>query len=187
MALAILPKGNTTASRSGAIHYQQHITDWTVTDVEICFRIPENDWSVLPKLIKAAVEYVSDVIKKKNINPVNIALEFRISRGTKSAVMSPAYEDDPNQNDYFLWIEILGTQTFPNWWEYGIEFAKALNKISVGKVHWCKWFERENGQNYWKNNLKEVYNNQISEFEKWRKIQDPQGIFLTSFWEKMLA
>jgi len=181
VAMDALSEGIKTASRSGAIHYQKHIDDWKVNDVELCFKLDEN-WTNLPRLVNVVIDITTKWIKiDKKPNPLNIAMEFRISKQSNT-LMSPAFS---NEDSYFLWLEVLGTQKYPNWWEdYVIQILNGWLKVDPnGKPHWCKW---NVNQVEWKKTIKRNYAHQIEIFSQYVRSSDPQGIFRTDFWNDML-
>jgi len=187
-ATTMMQKKTVTASRSGAMHYQKHIEDWTVNDIEICVKL-NDDWSNLTELTEATIRTTENWIKEKKRNPVNIAMEWRLTHGCRSAIMSPAYTE--NENDWFVWIEVLSSATTENWWEgFALEMKKAWCKIEPNaKPHWCKWWDHPSANNEWKNQSKATFANQIAKFKiEINKLdQSPKHVFRSKFWEEMLS
>jgi len=152
--------------------------------MELCFKLDEN-WEVLPKLINAVIDITQSWIKDDNkSNPLNISMEFRITKNS-GALMSPAFSQD-DDNSYYLWLEVLGTQAYPNWWAYAQQIRDAwLNIDPTAKPHWCKWYEPD-GEDSWKTLISNNFANQIQEFSKYVKSKDPEGRFTTQFWKNIL-
>jgi len=186
LAMNAMPKSTFNASRSGAIHYQKHINDWIVNDIEVCFKLDEG-WELLPKAINETINCVEYWIKEKHTNPVNVAMEFRVTRGCRSALMSPAYTS--NENAYYVWVEVLGTANYPDWWmTFGADMRKRwLALDTTAKPHWCKWWEPEGTKNGWIDAMKERYADEIAEFKDFVNDRDPGLKFRTKFWNNILS
>jgi len=186
-AMAFMSKKTVTASRSGAMHYQKHIKDWITNDIEVCVKLTES-WDNLSKLVLATVRTTEKWIREKKRNPVNIAMEWRLTRGCKAAIMSPAYSN--NEHDWFLFIEVLSSASTENWWEgFALEMKKAWCAIEpLAKPHWCKWWDHPNSNGEWKSQLKASYAAQIpifkAEIDKLDK--SPNHVFRSQFWEELL-
>jgi len=186
-ATAMLPKQVTLCSRSGAMHYQKHIDDWTVNDIEVCVKLT-NNWSNLPDIIRTTVETTERYIREKKINPVNVAMEWRLSRGCRSSIISPAYTDD--ENDWFIWIEVLGSASTENWWnEFALWMREAWYKLDhTVKPHWCKWWDHPDTPGLWREQIKTVYGKQLQIFKDGINHLDKSQnhVFRSTFWDFML-
>jgi len=185
--MSILSKKIVTASRSGAMHYQKHIKDWITNDIEVCVKLTDT-WDNLPKLVLATIRTTERWIRETKRNPVNIAMEWRLTRGCKAAIMSPAYTN--NENDWFLFIEVLSSASTENWWEgFALDMKKAWCAIEpLAKPHWCKWWDHPDAKGEWKAQLKASYAAQLpifkAEIDKLDK--SPNHVFRSQFWEDLL-
>jgi len=184
-ATALLAKGSKTASRSGAIHYQKHIGDWVINDIEVCIKLTP-DWSNLPKIIQTTVNVTEQWIKSKKTNPVNVAMEWRLTRGCPSALMSPAFTNDPD--DWYIWIEVLASANFPNWWnDFALQMRQAWYDLDhTQKPHWCKWWDPPGTNNQWNSQVKSAYSNELLIFKEEVNKLDPNHVFRTKFWDDLL-
>jgi len=183
-ASLLLPKGTKTASRSGAMHYQKHIDVWTVNDVEVCIKLSP-DWSNLPKIIQTTVDTTAQWIRQTKTNPVNVAMEWRLTRGSRS-ILSPAYTDDGDA--WFIWIEVLSSANLPNWWStFALVMRQAwYNLEPTSKPHWCKWYDPPNTGANWFTQIKTNYANELQMFKQEVEKIDPVHVFRTKFWDDIL-
>jgi len=187
-ATTMLPKSVNLSSRSGAMHYQKHIDDWTVNDIEVCIKLNPN-WSNFPAVIKTTVETTENYIRERKRNPVNVAMEWRLSRGCRSSIISPAYTDD--ENAWFIWIEVLGSASTENWWnDFALQMREAWYKLDhTAKPHWCKWWDHPDTPGEWRKQIKTVYKTELQIFKDGINNFDksPNHVFRSAFWDSMLS
>jgi len=128
-------------SRSRAMHWTRYADKFFFDDLEICIRMPENDWSLGSSAIKEMMNVIREWTVQYNINPVDVGAEFRITRRSRS-LFSPAYDNDPYCKDYFLWLEVLGTREIPDWWKFAKKMLERWLALDITKknikIHWAK-------------------------------------------------
>eukprot|EP00803_Ostreobium_quekettii_P007063 evm.model.scf_425EXC.13 EVM.evm.TU.scf_425EXC.13 scf_425EXC:81070-84097(+) len=176
-------------SFAGGIHYQLGVDEVKVLDFEMAIKLDE-DLTVVSQAWNAAVRIVKAYLRGERgepKHPMNIALEFRFT-GHSDALMSPAYG---KHGDHFVWIEVLGVTESEGWQEFMKEIFDAW-KVILGpngerpKPHWAKWTPTEHEQlteigEY----AKEVYADQIAEFNKQLSKYDSEGVFMNDFFRAL--
>jgi len=182
-------EGTKLTSFAGGIHYQLGVDEVKVLDFEMAIKL-DKDLTVVSQAWNAAVRIVKAYLRGERgepKHPMNIALEFRFT-GHSEALMSPAYG---KPGDHFVWIEVLGVTESEGWQEFMKEIFDAW-KVILGpngekpKPHWAKWTPTEHEQlteigEY----AKEVYADQITEFNKQLPKFDSEGVFMNDFFRAL--
>ncbi|KAG0020301.1 hypothetical protein BGZ80_004426 [Entomortierella chlamydospora] len=161
-----------------ALHF--HLGDGvtTILDAGVGFKV-DNDF-------KNVIEAFSELIEKNWAFTTSMpermgtAVEMRFIKSS-SKILSPAYDQDPEA--IFCMIDVMATSETPGFEEYaGGIVANWIEKYNA-KPHWPKLWESVPGVVPY---LRREYGDRLVRFNKIRKTQDPNDMFLNNTWRPLM-
>ena len=163
-----------------AVHYQDLIENFVLKCTEWAVKADFDNVEYMWNRIYAAVKEK----KKEGKYPVNMIVEMRVVKASK-ALLSAA---KGNSEDRYCFFEILG------WMDKDTEFDEVSLKISRElmnkpemdmRFHWPKMWQTvpEDELNVY---LRKAYGENLVKFENIRKKMDPEGMFLSDYFSKLL-
>ncbi|KAF8984944.1 hypothetical protein BGZ46_006431 [Entomortierella lignicola] len=161
-----------------ALHF--HIGDDTtsILDAGVAFKVDDD--------FKNVIQAFSELIEKNWAFTTSMpermgtALEMRFIKASNK-IMSPAYSQDPDA--IFCMIDVMAVSRTPGFEEYTRDIvANWLEKYNA-KPHWPKMWESVPGVIPY---LRREYGERLVRFNKVRKAQDPNDMFLNNTWKSLM-
>jgi len=173
-----LPENDYVQLLGDAIHYQKHLDDLVVGDMEFCFDIKDDDFSPIVQAWYIVIDRVKEHQKKGNY-PLNIALEMRFIKNSE-ALLSPAVG-----NTLSCYMEILSGIHTPGFEAFEHEIALEWMKIPGSRPHWAKYHQDIPGIAEF---IRKSYGDNIQKFLEIRKELDvdPKDMFYNDWLKKII-
>lgn len=170
-----LPFGERICKIPEAIHWQKHLSGFTLWDMEFCMPVSP-DFSNICEATMDVVR-VLDRFEEQGKYPSNIGLEMRFVRGSDK-FMAPC---NINKAAIYCYIEVLTAAQTPYWEEFCLEVAHLwLSKNPTAIPHWGKYHQTVPGI---VPHVKKLMAPEIQQFLKVRakaKV-DPSNMFSNSY------
>ncbi|KAG0209188.1 hypothetical protein BGX28_010475 [Mortierella sp. GBA30] len=161
-----------------ALHFPIGDGVTTVVDAGCAFRVDSD--------FKNVIEAFNELVEKNWAFTTSMpermgtALEMRFIRSSNK-LMSPVYDEDLNA--IYCMLNVMAASGTPGYEEYASEIVKSwIDKYSA-KPSWPKmWEEVPDVYNY----LRREYGDRLVRFNRIRKIQDPEDMFVNDTWKPLL-
>ncbi|KAF9205252.1 hypothetical protein BGZ49_004268 [Haplosporangium sp. Z 27] len=161
-----------------ALHF--HIGDDTtsILDAGVAFKVDDD--------FKNVIQAFSELIEKNWAFTTSMpermgtALEMRFIKASNK-IMSPAYSQDPDA--IFCMIDVMAVSGTPGFEEYTRDIVANWMEKYNAKPHWPKMWESVPGVIPY---LRREYGERLVRFNKVRKAQDPNDMFLNNTWKSLM-
>ncbi|KAK3813672.1 MAG: hypothetical protein JOS17DRAFT_761261 [Linnemannia elongata] len=157
-----------------ALHFPMGDGVTTVVDVGCAIKADsefKNICEAVTELIKKNWEFTTSKPER-----MGTAIEFRFIKASDK-ILSPAYDKDPGT--IFCMINIMAASGTPGFEEYSAGIVSSwIHKYNV-KPHWPKMWEKVDGIVPY---LRREYGDRITRFNRVRKLQDPDDMFVNDTW-----
>ncbi|KAF9574078.1 hypothetical protein EC968_007470 [Mortierella alpina] len=157
-------------------HFGDGVT--TVVDAGCAFKVDKD--------FKNACEAIYELVEKNWAFTTSMpermgtALELRFIKSSNK-IMSPAYDEDPEA--VYCMMNVMAASGTPGFEEYSVEIVQNWISKYNAKPHWPKMWEKVPGVYDY---LRREYGDRLVRFNKVRKTQDPNDVFVNDTWKPLL-
>ncbi|KAG0000591.1 hypothetical protein BGZ65_004229 [Modicella reniformis] len=161
-----------------ALHFQLGDGVTTVSDAGAAIKA-DSDFKNIVQMFKELVEknwaFTTSMPER-----MGTALEMRIIKASNK-MMSPLYDEDPEA--LYCLVNVMAASGTPGFEDYSIDIVQNWIDKYQAKPHWPKMWEKVPGVATY---LRREYGDRLVRFNRVRKTQDPQDMFVNDTWKPLL-
>ncbi|KAI1311032.1 hypothetical protein EDD11_003574 [Mortierella claussenii] len=161
-----------------ALHFHMGDGVTTIVDVGAAFKVDNgfnNGVQAFHELIEKNWAFTTSMPER-----MGTALEMRFIKSS-SKMMSPVYDEDPEA--IYCMINVMAVTGTPGFEEYSIGIMNHWIEKYNAKPHWPKMWEKVPGVF---SHLRRSYGDRLVRFDRVRRAQDPQNMFVNDIWKQLL-